>query len=89
MGHQRQPPSKVLPLCRQAVHVVPLTFTDRSSFIKVDGNEGQQQVNISFSFRTYEPDGVMAYHDFNSAGYVKVHYHSLEPCIAICWSAGS
>ena len=57
---------------RQAVHTVPITFLDRSAFIKVTGNEGQRQLNISFGFRTYEPDGLLAYHKFLTRGYVKV-----------------
>ncbi|XP_037092008.1 neurexin-4-like [Pollicipes pollicipes] len=56
-----------------AVHTVPMTFKDRSAYIKVDGNEGQTQLNISFGFRTYEEDGVMAFHKFLSSGYVKVY----------------
>ncbi|XP_037077465.1 LOW QUALITY PROTEIN: neurexin-4-like [Pollicipes pollicipes] len=55
-----------------AVHTVPITFLDRSAFIKVTGNDGQKQLNISFGFRTYEENGVMAYHKFLSAGSVKV-----------------
>ena len=52
--------------------MVPLTFLDRGAHIKVTGNEGQTQLNITFSFRTYEPDGVLAFHKFLSSGYVKV-----------------
>ena len=54
------------------MHVVPITFLDRGAHIKVTGNEGQTQLNITFSFRTYEPDGVLAFHSFLSSGYVKV-----------------
>ena len=54
------------------MHTVPITFLDRSAFIKVTGNEGQRQLNISFGFRTYEPDGLLAYHKFLTRGYVKV-----------------
>ena len=57
---------------RQAVHVVPITFQDRGAHIKVVGNEGQTRLNITFSFRTYEQDGVLAFHNFLSNGYIKV-----------------
>lgn len=29
-------------------------------------------LNVSFSFRTYEEDGLLLYHKFTSPGYVKV-----------------
>ncbi|XP_043205500.1 neurexin-4-like [Amphibalanus amphitrite] len=55
-----------------AVHTVPMTFLDRTAFVKVTGNEGQTTLNISFEFRTYEEDGMLAYHNFLTRGYVKI-----------------
>ncbi|XP_043229455.1 neurexin-4-like [Amphibalanus amphitrite] len=66
-----------------AVHVVPLTFQDRGAHIKVVGNEGQTTLNISFSFRTYERDGMLAFHNFLSDGYVKVYLQAGRFKVAI------
>ena len=65
-----------LPVSPQAVHTVPMTFLDRTAFVKVTGNEGQTQMNITFEFRTYEENGLLAYHNFLTRGFVKVSLFS-------------
>lgn len=52
--------------------VYPVTFTTRNSYAKLKGYESQQQMNVSFHFRTYEEKGVMLYHEFGSRGFIKV-----------------
>lgn len=52
--------------------IIPVTFLTRGSHVKLRGYEGVKQLNISFSFRTFEERGMMIYHDFTSRGYVKV-----------------
>ena len=52
--------------------IYPVTFTTRQSYAKLKGYESQQQLNVSFQFRTYEEKGIMLYHEFGSKGFVKV-----------------
>ncbi|KMY99176.1 neurexin-4 isoform X1 [Drosophila simulans] len=52
--------------------IYPVTFTTRSSFVRLKGYENSQRLNVSFYFRTYEETGVMLHHDFYSGGYLKV-----------------
>lgn len=51
---------------------MPVTFLTKGSYARLRGYEGMKSLNISFSFRTYEEDGLMAYHEFSSTGFVKV-----------------
>lgn len=53
--------------------MTPVTFLTRSSFTRMSGYEGMTQLNVSFSFRTYEDHGLMMYHKFKSRGYVKMY----------------
>ncbi|XP_058793266.1 neurexin-4 [Phymastichus coffea] len=50
----------------------PVTFLTSSSYAKLKGYEGMVSMNISLSFRTYEENGIIVYHDFTSPGYVKM-----------------
>lgn len=49
-----------------------MTFLTAKSFAKLQGYEGMNSLNVSFSFRTYEEDGLLLFHKFTSPGYVKV-----------------
>ena len=49
-----------------------MTFLTPGSHAKLRGYEEIRSMNVSFSFRTYEPNGLLLYHKFNSQGYVKV-----------------
>ncbi|KAI5631254.1 laminin G domain-containing protein [Phthorimaea operculella] len=53
--------------------VVPITFLKASSYAKLRGYSGSNQLNISLEFRTYETHGLLIYHKFKSEGYVKVY----------------
>lgn len=52
--------------------IIPVTFLTSQSYAKLKGYEGVHSLNVSFSFRTYEGDGLLLYHRFTSDGYVKV-----------------
>ena len=52
--------------------VIPVTFLTSQSYAKLRGYEGVHSLNVSFSFRTYEGDGLLLYHRFTSDGHVKV-----------------
>lgn len=52
--------------------IIPVTFLTSQSYAKLRGYEGVHSLNVSFSFRTYEGDGLLLYHRFTSDGYVKV-----------------
>lgn len=52
--------------------IIPVTFLTPGSHAKLRGYENNPSMNVSFSFRTYEPNGLLLYHKFNSEGYVKV-----------------
>lgn len=53
---------------------MPVTFLTKGSYARLKGYEGMKSLNISFSFRTYEEHGLMAYHEFSSTGHLKVNY---------------
>lgn len=53
--------------------IMPVTFLTRTSYAKLKGYEGVKTMNVSLAFRTYEPRGLMIYHEFSSKGYVKVY----------------
>lgn len=57
--------------------IIPVTFLTRGSYAKLKGYEGMKQMNMSFSFRTYEDKGLMLHHDFLSPGYVRVSFNEL------------
>ncbi|XP_063218125.1 neurexin-4 [Bacillus rossius redtenbacheri] len=50
----------------------PITFLTSKSHARLRGYEGVGSLNVSFSFRTYEGQGVLLYHKFTSEGYVKM-----------------
>jgi hypothetical protein len=52
--------------------IIPVTFVTSQSYAKLRGYEGVKSLNVSFSFRTYEGDGLLLYHRFTSDGHVKV-----------------
>ena len=52
--------------------VVPITFLTANSYAKLPGYEGVNKLNISLDFRTFEENGLLAYHRFTSPGYVKM-----------------
>jgi hypothetical protein len=60
------------PLSLQEPPVIPVTFLVSESYAKLRGYEGVKSLNVSFSFRTYEGDGLLLYHSFTSDGHVKV-----------------
>ncbi|XP_054280158.1 neurexin-4 [Macrosteles quadrilineatus] len=53
--------------------IIPVTFLTAKSFAKLQGYEGMNSLNVSFSFRTYEEDGLLLYHKFTSKGFVKLY----------------
>jgi hypothetical protein len=59
-------------LSLQEPPIIPVTFVTSQSYAKLRGYEGVKSLNVSFSFRTYEGDGLLLYHKFTSDGYVKV-----------------
>nr|CAG4638226.1 EOG090X00DN [Cyclestheria hislopi] len=52
--------------------IIPITFVTANSYAKLPGYEGVTTMNISLDFRTYEENGLLAYHRFTSPGYVKM-----------------
>lgn len=44
--------------------ISPVTFLTRGSHARLKGYNGVKQMNVSFSFRTYEDKGLMLHHDF-------------------------
>lgn len=52
--------------------VVPITFLTANSYAKLPGYEGVSSLNLSLDFRTYEENGLLAYHRFTSPGFVKM-----------------
>jgi hypothetical protein len=59
-------------LSLQEPPVIPVTFLTSESYAKLRGYEGVKSLNVSFSFRTYEGDGLLLYHRFTSDGHIKV-----------------
>lgn len=55
--------------------IIPVTFVTSQSYAKLRGYEGVKSLNVSFSFRTYEGDGLLLYHRFTSDGHVKLFLH--------------
>ena len=49
-----------------------MTFLTSTSYAQLVGYEGVQSLNVTFSFRTYEPDGLLLYHAFTAGGFLKV-----------------
>ena len=58
--------------------MIPVTFLTPNSHARLTGYEGVKSLNVSFSFRTYEPTGLMVHHSFTGEGYVKVRISSLR-----------
>ena len=52
--------------------ISPVTFLTRGSHARLKGYYSVKQLNVSFSFRTYEEKGLMLHHDF-LRGSVKVY----------------
>nr|CAD7425131.1 unnamed protein product [Timema monikensis] len=52
--------------------IIPVTFLTKNSYAKLKGYEGVRSLNVSFSFRTYEEDGLLLFHKFLSDGEVKL-----------------
>ncbi|XP_062540681.1 neurexin-4 isoform X1 [Armigeres subalbatus] len=52
--------------------ISPVTFLTRGSHARLKGYYSVKQLNVSFSFRTYEEKGLMLHHDFLK-GSVKVY----------------
>nr|UEK51597.1 neurexin IV-like protein [Parasacculina yatsui] len=53
-----------------------VTFTSQRSYLQYEGGSDLSQMNTSFGFRTFEPDGLMMYHNFKSRGFIKVYLDS-------------
>ncbi|XP_026683145.1 neurexin-4-like [Diaphorina citri] len=53
--------------------IVPVTFTTPGSYARLKGYEGMKQMNVTFSFRTYENNGLLVFHKFLSEGHVKLY----------------
>ncbi|XP_034248929.1 neurexin-4 isoform X1 [Thrips palmi] len=52
--------------------IIPVTFLTTTSYARLVGYEGVQSLNVTFSFRTYEPDGLLLYHAFTAGGFLKL-----------------
>lgn len=50
-----------------------VTFTSQRSYLQYEGGSELSQMNTSFGFRTFEPNGLMMYHKFKSHGFIKVY----------------
>ena len=53
-----------------------VTFTTSESFVRVVGYEGSYNVNLSLQIKTWQKDGVVMFHKFSSAGYLKLFLES-------------
>lgn len=53
--------------------IVPVTFTTAKSYALLKGYEGMKQMNVTFSFRTYENAGLLVFHQFLSGGHVTLY----------------
>ena len=58
--------------CKQH-SAVPVTFLTANSYAKLPGYEGVNKLNISLDFRTFEENGLLAYHRFTSPGFVRMY----------------
>ncbi|KAJ8665187.1 hypothetical protein QAD02_006849 [Eretmocerus hayati] len=63
--------------------VAPVTFLTSASYAKLQGYEGMNHLNVSLSFRTYEHRGLLVYHAFLSAGYVRLYLQDGKLKVAI------
>ncbi|CAG0892829.1 unnamed protein product [Cyprideis torosa] len=54
--------------------IVPVTFVEPNTFIRLTGYEGVRTMNISLDFRTFEQEGMLFYHRLYD-GYIKVYLH--------------
>lgn len=54
--------------------IVPVTFITTGSHARLRGYEGANSLNVSLSFRTYEPRGLLIWHELSSGGNIKVCY---------------
>ncbi|XP_043250778.1 neurexin-4 isoform X2 [Colletes gigas] len=52
--------------------IVPVTFLTHGSYARLKGYEGISSLNASLTFRTYENQGIILYHQFTSPGFVKL-----------------
>ena len=52
--------------------IIPVTFLTPQSYAKLRGYEGVRSLNVSLSFRTYEEEGLLLFHQFTTDGHVKV-----------------
>lgn len=52
--------------------IIPVTFVTHGSYARLKGYEGISSMNVSLTFRTYEDQGIILYHQFTSPGFVKV-----------------
>ena len=51
-----------------------MTFLTRAAHLRYDSFPEQRTINVSTEFRTYEPNGILIYHKFSTAGYFKVSF---------------
>jgi contactin associated protein-like 2 len=51
---------------------LPVTFKTEKSFVKLTGDEGSENLNVTLDFRTYEENGLLIYHSFASEGFISV-----------------
>ena len=63
---------RIVRTCDSDVFSVPATFKNRKSHVRLTGVEGTAQMNVSLEFRTFEENGLLIYHRFSSAGFVKL-----------------
>ncbi len=69
--HKRYTRVQTLNSCPQEP-IVPVTFLTANSYAKLPGYEGVSTLNITLDFRTFEENGLLAFHRFMSPGYVKM-----------------
>lgn len=72
VDHLRYRRHNVFNSCPQEA-IVPVTFLTANSYAKLPGYEGVNKLNISLDFRTFEENGLLAYHRFTSPGFVKMY----------------
>ena len=66
--------------------IVPITFLTANSYAKLPGYEGVSSLNLSLDFRTFEENGLLAYHRFTSPGFVKLFIETGKIKGIICFS---
>lgn len=52
--------------------IVPVTFITTGSHARLRGYEGASSLNVSLSFRTYEPRGLLIWHELSTGDTIKV-----------------